>query len=98
MKSLLLNNDLLKFYKMINLAWEDKIKNNPESINHKIRKIYDMAIKNGAYAGKLLGAGESGYFVFFVPLEYRRYLIQKLKKYDMKHEKIKISKKGISFT
>ena len=98
MKSLLLNNDLLKFYKMINLAWEDKIKNNPESINHKIRKIYDMAIKNGAYAGKLLGAGESGYFVFFVPLEYRRYLIQKLKKYNMKHEKIKISKKGISFT
>lgn len=34
-------------------------------------EIYDLAIKNGALGGKILGAGGSGFFLFYVPREER---------------------------
>ena len=37
--------------------------------NPQFDKWYDKAIKNGALGGKLLGAGGSGFFLFYVPKE-----------------------------
>jgi D-glycero-alpha-D-manno-heptose-7-phosphate kinase len=36
--------------------------------NKKVNYYYDIAIKNGATGGKLLGAGGSGFLLFYVPL------------------------------
>lgn len=35
--------------------------------NPRFDELYDKAIKNGALGGKLLGAGGSGFFLFYVP-------------------------------
>lgn len=35
--------------------------------NDRLDNIYETAIKNGATGGKLLGAGGSGFFLFYVP-------------------------------
>lgn len=35
--------------------------------NPKFDEWYDLAIKNGALGGKILGAGGSGFFLFYVP-------------------------------
>ena len=35
--------------------------------NPQFDKWYDKAINNGALGGKLLGAGGSGFFLFYVP-------------------------------
>ena len=35
--------------------------------NPQFDKWYDKAIKNGALGGKILGAGGSGFFLFYVP-------------------------------
>ena len=32
-----------------------------------IDNIYDLALKNGALGGKILGAGGGGYFLFYCP-------------------------------
>ena len=37
--------------------------------NPKFDEWYDIAMKNGALGGKILGAGGSGFFLFYVPSE-----------------------------
>ena len=37
--------------------------------NPKFDEWYDKAIQNGAIGGKILGAGGSGFFLFYVPEE-----------------------------
>jgi len=37
--------------------------------NEKIDYYYDLALKSGAAGGKLLGAGGSGFLLFYVPKE-----------------------------
>jgi len=58
-----------EFGTLLNESWELK-----RSISNKVSspiidRIYDTAIKNGALGGKLLGAGSSGFMLFFAPLE-----------------------------
>ncbi|MBQ3280055.1 GHMP kinase [Candidatus Saccharibacteria bacterium] len=35
--------------------------------NSKFDELYDLAMRNGALGGKILGAGGSGFFLFYVP-------------------------------
>ena len=37
--------------------------------NPKFDEWYELALKNGAPGGKILGAGGSGFFLFYVPEE-----------------------------
>ncbi len=47
--------------------------------NPEIEKWYDTAVKNGAFGGKLLGAGGGGFLLFFAPLKYRNRIKKFLK-------------------
>ena len=50
----------------MNESW--KIKKLSHTIsNQKINDIYDLAIKNGATGGKLIGAGTAGFLIFYCP-------------------------------
>ena len=40
--------------------------------NQKINDIYDLAIKNGATGGKLIGAGTAGFLIFYCPKNIKR--------------------------
>ena len=67
MKSRILKGKLDDFGKLLHEAWEIKKNFSKMITNKKLDKVYDFAIKNGALGGKLLGAGNGGYFIFYVP-------------------------------
>ena len=52
--------------------------------NRKIDKIYSYAMKNGAYGGKLVGAGGGGFLIFIVDSKKKKLLKNKMKKFNLK--------------
>ncbi len=67
MKSRILKGKLDDFGKLLHRAWEIKKNFSKNITNKKIDAIYDFALKSGALGGKLLGAGNGGYYLFYVP-------------------------------
>ena len=63
----LLRGDLEKFGKCLDAGWHLKRNFSRMISNDYIDSIYYGAMENGAYGGKLLGAGGGGYFIFYVP-------------------------------
>jgi D-glycero-alpha-D-manno-heptose-7-phosphate kinase len=64
-KKALENGDLIKFGELMNVHWEHKKKRSGQMSNPKIDKWYNLAIKNGAVGGKLVGAGGGGFLMFY---------------------------------
>lgn len=64
-KNCLEKGDLKKFGKLLNLHWETKKKTSKKMSNQKIDEWYDIALKNGALGGKIMGAGGGGFFIFY---------------------------------
>jgi D-glycero-alpha-D-manno-heptose-7-phosphate kinase len=58
-------------------AWEIKKGLGKTVSNQEVDVIYEAGMKSGATGGKLLGAGEGGYILFFTPPE-KRYKLQKV--------------------
>jgi len=65
MKSSLLRGRLTDFGNCLDELWKIKKKFSHLISNQKIDQLYDYAKKNGAVGGKLLGAGNGGYFLFY---------------------------------
>jgi len=66
----LLTGDIKHFGEMLKASWE--IKKSYTPMTPKIETIYGSGISHGAVSGKLLGAGDGGYILFFVPIENRK--------------------------
>jgi D-glycero-alpha-D-manno-heptose-7-phosphate kinase len=49
---------------LLNESWKVKKNLSKQVSNSKLDEIYNYGIKNGAIAGKLLGAGSGGFFLF----------------------------------
>ena len=64
-KTALENGDLLEFASLMNEHWEHKKKRSGNMSNHKINEWYDLALRNGALGGKLIGAGGGGFLMFY---------------------------------
>ncbi|MDZ7587517.1 MAG: hypothetical protein U0946_07215, partial [Patescibacteria group bacterium] len=64
--------------KILHQAWEDKKTSNPQATNSKINKLYDIAIKHGAYGGKISGSGGAGNMFFIIPPEKKSAAINAL--------------------
>ena len=65
---------------LMNESWKIKKKLSHTISNQKINDIYDLAIKNGATGGKLIGAGTAGFLIFYCPKKYQKTVIKALKK------------------
>jgi D-glycero-alpha-D-manno-heptose-7-phosphate kinase len=66
---------------LLNETWKIKKKLSSSVSNEKINSIYEFALKNGANAGKILGAGGGGFMLFFSKnSEEKIRLIKSLKK------------------
>jgi D-glycero-alpha-D-manno-heptose-7-phosphate kinase len=78
MKNLLLKNRLDSFGACLGEGWNLKRQFSPASSNKYLDSIYELAISNGAIAGKLLGAGGGGFFLFYVKPFDRMNLISAL--------------------
>jgi D-glycero-alpha-D-manno-heptose-7-phosphate kinase len=70
--------DITDFGRLLNEAWKMKRTLTNKISNDIIDKIYDIAIKNGAIGGKLIGAGGGGYVLLFAPPEKHKRIIEKL--------------------
>ncbi len=62
-------NGFTDFGKLLNESWHLKRKLSNKISNNKIDELYDLAMKNGASGGKLLGAGGGGFMLFYVEPE-----------------------------
>ena len=76
--NLLTKNDFMEFGKLIHESWKIKKSLGSKITNSEIDEIYDIGIKNGAYGGKILGAGGSVFIMFIIPEEKKEKLKQKL--------------------
>lgn len=74
----LLSNDIPKIGELLHTSWINKKSIDKSISNNKIDELYDLGIANGAYGGKLLGAGGGGYLLFFSPVQKRQQLANAL--------------------
>jgi D-glycero-alpha-D-manno-heptose-7-phosphate kinase len=81
MKNALLCGELFDFAKMLDHAWQMKLKHHPESmVTPVISEMYHEARLHGAVAGKLLGAGAGGYLLLFCEGDKKRKVRERLQK------------------
>lgn len=80
MKEALLKGDFKKFSKILGKSWEAKKRVSSIISNDEIDRVYNLALANGAYSGKVSGAGGGG-FMFFIVDPVKKYgLISELNK------------------
>lgn len=78
MRDYLLRGKLAHFAKAMDQAWHLKRQLSNKISSPYLDQIYSEAKANGATAGKLLGAGGGGFFVFYAPMYQRHRLISHL--------------------
>ena len=61
------NENIDCFGKLFDETWKLKRTLTNSTTNNHLDLIYDVAIKNGALGGRLLGAGEGGFLMFLAP-------------------------------
>ncbi len=79
-KEALLTNRLELFGRIMGESWEIKKKLSDNISNPFVDQLYQVALRNGAYGGRLLGAGDGGYLLFFHSPRKRNDLVTALKK------------------
>ena len=71
--------DMDEFGKLLDYTWKLKRGLSPKISTDTIDGIYDVALKNGAIGGKLLGAGGGGFLVFYCEKEKQPSLVDALR-------------------
>lgn len=64
MKSAIKSKNFLEIGELLNEQWFLKRGTSEDISNFEIDEMYEYGIKNGAYGGKLLGAGSGGFLLF----------------------------------
>lgn len=64
-KEALLADDLVAFGQLMDVHWQNKKKRSGAMSNGDIDAWYDLAMKNGAIGGKVIGAGGGGFLMFY---------------------------------
>ncbi|MCL4490360.1 MAG: galactokinase [Nitrospirae bacterium] len=59
------SGNLREFAKIMNEHWDYKKKRSGSMSNSHINDLYNLALKNGALGGKLIGAGGGGFLMFY---------------------------------
>jgi len=65
------SGNLLEFGELMNVHWEHKKKRSGSMSNENINRWYELAMKNGAVGGKLIGAGGGGFLMFYTENKMR---------------------------
>lgn len=82
MKEAILRGDLERYATILRDSWETKKQLSTSVSNSHLDAIYDEAMRVGALAGKITGAGGGGFFMFFVPPKKRMALIRQLQNWE----------------
>ena len=78
MNNALNENKLDRFGRMLHENWILKKQMAEGVSNPQIDKWYEIALKNGAIGGKLLGAGGGGFLLFYAPEEKHKKIVSAL--------------------
>jgi D-glycero-alpha-D-manno-heptose-7-phosphate kinase len=79
MKSALICGDLKEMGELVHLSWLEK-KQLPGVAESNIERLYKIALENGAYGGKLCGAGAGGFLFIISELSTRKKVINALRR------------------
>lgn len=77
-KNCLQTSDIQGCGELLDVNWDLKKQLSNAIASNPLNEIYSAALKAGAYGGKLLGAGGSGFFLFLVPPKHQRKVAQAL--------------------
>lgn len=77
----LANGNIDNFAPYLREYWEIKKKTSSKISNIVYDDLYSVAMNNGACAGKILGAGGGGFFMFYVPEEAQQSFCKKFSSY-----------------
>jgi D-glycero-alpha-D-manno-heptose-7-phosphate kinase len=80
-KKIIKNKSPDDFGSLLNETWHEKKELSSIISNEKIDEIYKLGIQNGSLGGKLLGAGNGGFLLFYVPKEKHGKFAFALKKF-----------------
>ena len=80
MKEALLKGDVKNFATILGKSWNAKKRVSNSISNSEIDRVYDLAIANDAYSGKVSGAGGGGFMFFMVEPTKKLKLIRELNK------------------
>ncbi len=78
-EKLLIKGELKNFGKLLHEAWLQKKDLSNDITNGKIDQIYNFALKNGSYGGKLLGAGGGGFLLLYIEKHRQAKFLSKIK-------------------
>jgi D-glycero-alpha-D-manno-heptose-7-phosphate kinase len=78
LKQALLSGNLDEFGRLLHVNWQLKKQLSPHISNTDIDELYELALKNGAIGGKLLGAGGGGFLLFYCNDEHQAKLRESL--------------------
>ena len=94
MKQCLLRADFSGFVDSMRQGWENKKRSATTVTNQHIDEIYAEAVKAGALAGKVSGAGGGGFMLFFVPTHKRMEVVRTLNKFNGQASNCHFTKSG----
>jgi D-glycero-alpha-D-manno-heptose-7-phosphate kinase len=94
-KDALIKGDLKKFGELFHEGWGIKKTFSQKISNSYIDGLYEMAQKQGAIGGKVLGAGNCGYLLIFCNSLYQSDVIEALKEKHAHLEHFDFVKKGL---
>lgn len=92
LKAVLLKGNLDDFGRLLHENWILKKELASGITNPEVNNAYEMALKNGALGGKLLGAGGGGFLLFYCPRKLQEKLINSLK--PLRHFPFKFEQEG----
>ena len=95
MRESLLKENLNEFSRLMNDSWELKKSYSNDISTDYLDEIYEGAKQNGAFSGKLLGAGGGGYFLFFTNFSNRNRLINWIKTEGLIYTNFKFEDVGL---
>ncbi len=95
LKECLLRGDFGGVVESMRAGWENKKRSAHTVSNPHIEEIYDAAIRAGALAGKVSGAGGGGFMLFFVPTEKRMDVIRALGRFEGQVSNCHFTKNGV---
>jgi D-glycero-alpha-D-manno-heptose-7-phosphate kinase len=64
-KAALETGDLCRFGRLMDEHWQCKRRLSSKVSSDEIDRCYELALRNGALGGKILGAGGGGFFLFY---------------------------------
>lgn len=80
--------------KAMDEAWQLKLKSNPDAVNREIQRVLDLGTALGAKASKVLGAGGSGFALFWKPEGFTVDFDLGLAKHDLRALEYKLDLSG----